>query len=275
MKYSFTCDLHGHSYYSDGKCSPSEISNIAFELGINIVALTDHDLTYGLDEFETSIQKLNENGKDIIGIPGIEVTTEDGHIILLFSNTKDAKEFSETVHIEEKNDLKTVIKNSSKYNKYIIIPHVEIPYIGSFSFETLAKFFKDFPKEMLHTGLEVINGESLVMPRFLLKKHRTLEDLNENHGWNRSLFANSDHHSKHGIGVGVTEIKSDKEVKNAKEFIELLKTCSGGEVKVQKILSKAELLTEYFYIIFGFIRKRVALLFPGLPRFRKRQTITV
>ena len=94
MKYSFTCDLHGHSYYSDGKCSPSEISNIAFELGINIVALTDHDLTYGLDEFETSIQKLNENGKDIIGIPGIEVTTEDGHIILLFSNTKDAKEFS-------------------------------------------------------------------------------------------------------------------------------------------------------------------------------------
>lgn len=257
MKYSYTCDLHGHSYYSDGKCSPKEISNIAVELGISVIALTDHDITYGLDEFESSIKELNQNGKNIIGIPGIEVTTEVGHIIFLFGETKDAKEFSETVQIEEKNDLKTVIKNSSKYNKYIIIPHVEIPYIGSFSFESLAKFFKDFPKEMLHTGLEIINGESLTMPKFLLKKHKTLSHKNAHHGWNRNLFANSDHHSKHGIGVGVTEIKSEKEIKNAKDFIELLKASKGGVAKIQKILSITELLTEYFYIISGTLTKTI------------------
>ncbi|PIR42895.1 hypothetical protein CO058_00870 [candidate division WWE3 bacterium CG_4_9_14_0_2_um_filter_35_11] len=265
MKNSYITDLHGHSYYSDGKCSPKEIANIAFEIGIDVVALTDHDLTFGIDEFENKIAELNKDGKKIIGIPGIEVTTEEGHIIFLFDNPKDAKEFSETIHIEEKNNLKTVIKNAEKYNKYIIIPHVEIPFIGSFSFESVEKFFKNFPNEMLHTGLEAINGESQVMPKFLLKKHYTLKEKNTEHGWNRNLFGNSDHHSKHGIGVGVTEIQSEKEIKNAKDFIELLKTSKGGEAKIQKILSTTELLTEYFYIISGTIRKRVALILSGLP----------
>lgn len=268
MKYSYKTDLHGHSYFSDGRCSPKEIANIASEVGIDVIALTDHNLTFGINEFENAINELNKDGKDIIGIPGIEVTTEYGHIIFLFENGRDVKKFAETIHIEEVNNFETVIKNSSKYNNYKIIPHMEIPYIGSFSFESVSKILKDFPLEMLHTGLEAINGESQVMPKFLLRKHNTLHKENIKGGWNKNLFANSDYHSKHGIGVGITILESDKKITNAKEFIKLLKTSNGGKLKINKVLSKKELLTEYKYIIGGTIRKRAALIL-GLPRFRK------
>lgn len=268
MKYSYTTDLHGHSYYSDGKCSPKEIVQIASELNIDVIALTDHDLTFGLEEFEDAIKDQNKSGKRIIGIPGIEVTTEHGHIIFLFENTDDAKEFGEGIHIDKINSFDHVIRMSTKFNRYMIIPHVEVPYIGSFSFDSVENAFRKFSKEMIHTGLEVINGESQVMPKFLLKTHNSLKEKNSQNGWNKNLFANSDHHSKHGIGVGVTTIKSDKKVTNAKEFIELLKETKETEFKIQKILSTKELLTEYSYIISGTVRKKVAQIL-GLPRFRK------
>lgn len=270
MKYSYTTDLHGHSYYSDGKCSPKEIVETAAKLQIDVIALTDHDLTFGLDEFEDAVKSVNKAGKNIIGLPGIEVTTEHGHIIFLFEKVTDAKEFGKNIHIDKINSFDDVVKMSSKYNKYMIIPHIEIPYIESFSFDAVENAFRKFSKELIHTGLEVINGESQVMPRFLLKDHNKLIEKNTKNGWQKALFANSDYHSKHGIGVGVTKIKSEKKITNAKEFINLLKETKETEFKVQKILSKMELLTEYYYIVSGTIRKKVAQIL-GLPRFRKFQ----
>ena len=41
------CDLHLHSYYSDGTCSPAEIVSKARELGLSVIALTDHNTVKG------------------------------------------------------------------------------------------------------------------------------------------------------------------------------------------------------------------------------------
>lgn len=45
------CDLHTHSVFSDGFCTPSQIVEDAVRIGLAAVALTDHDSIDGLPEF--------------------------------------------------------------------------------------------------------------------------------------------------------------------------------------------------------------------------------
>jgi predicted metal-dependent phosphoesterase TrpH len=77
------CDLHTHSYFSDGTDSPKEILDKAVEAGLSAVALTDHNTVAGLPEFLESAK-----GKDILAIPGVEISTgyngKELHIVGLF-----------------------------------------------------------------------------------------------------------------------------------------------------------------------------------------------
>ena len=44
------CDLHSHSTVSDGTLTPTELILRAFDKGVEVFALTDHDATEGLKE---------------------------------------------------------------------------------------------------------------------------------------------------------------------------------------------------------------------------------
>ncbi len=76
------CDLHCHSYYSDGEWSPGEIIDFA---GKNdcIVALTDHNTTKGLREFLAAAEE-----KGVEAVAGVEFSSEykgkEIHILGLF-----------------------------------------------------------------------------------------------------------------------------------------------------------------------------------------------
>lgn len=76
-------DLHTHSAFSDGSCSPTELVQLAKKIGLSAIALTDHNTISGLEEFEKAGNKY-----DIETISGIEISTEadneDFHIIALF-----------------------------------------------------------------------------------------------------------------------------------------------------------------------------------------------
>ena len=77
MKY---IDLHVHSNYSDGTCSPTKLVALAKKAQLSAIALTDHDTTDGLAKiFEAAGET------DIEIIPGIEFSTEylgiDIHIL--------------------------------------------------------------------------------------------------------------------------------------------------------------------------------------------------
>ncbi|MCK5834874.1 MAG: PHP domain-containing protein [Lentisphaeria bacterium] len=61
-------DLHCHSTFSDGTCTPTEIIETACQTGITAIALTDHDTTAGLQEFHESAKH-----RDIETISGIEL----------------------------------------------------------------------------------------------------------------------------------------------------------------------------------------------------------
>ncbi len=77
------CDLHTHSYYSDGSDSPSQLIDKACSIGLTAIALCDHNTTRGLSEFMSAAE-----GRDILAIRGIELTSEycghELHILGLF-----------------------------------------------------------------------------------------------------------------------------------------------------------------------------------------------
>lgn len=77
------CDLHIHSNYSDGTCTPAELIRLAEEAGLSAIALCDHNTVRGLPDFL-------EAAKDsaVEAVPGIEFSTEyrgkELHILGLF-----------------------------------------------------------------------------------------------------------------------------------------------------------------------------------------------
>lgn len=77
------CDLHTHSVYSDGTCTPKALIEQAEALGLSAIALTDHNTVAGLPEFLAAAQ-----GKLVKAVPGIEFSTDWGggelHILALF-----------------------------------------------------------------------------------------------------------------------------------------------------------------------------------------------
>lgn len=72
-----TFDLHVHTEYSkDSPCRIDDAIRSAKEKGLSGIAITDHDTVDGLDE----ALDLAED-EDFLIIPGIEVSSSDGHIL--------------------------------------------------------------------------------------------------------------------------------------------------------------------------------------------------
>lgn len=67
------CDLHIHSYYSDGRASPGEIVRHAADIGLRVIALTDHDTVAGVAE---AAHVAGQLGLEVI--PGVELTSSWG-----------------------------------------------------------------------------------------------------------------------------------------------------------------------------------------------------
>lgn len=73
----FKGDLHAHTNHSDGSWSLKELAESARTYGLDFIALTDHNTISGLAEIAEA------SGDDLLIIPGIEVTTFNGHALSL------------------------------------------------------------------------------------------------------------------------------------------------------------------------------------------------
>lgn len=65
-------DLHVHTTASDGQYTPTEIISKAKELGLERIAITDHDTVDGIAEAKLAASELQ-----IDFVPGIEISTQD------------------------------------------------------------------------------------------------------------------------------------------------------------------------------------------------------
>ncbi len=66
------CDLHMHSYYSDGEESPETLVKMAKEEGLKAIALTDHDCVSGVKE---AIEAGEKNGVEVV--PAVEIRCDE------------------------------------------------------------------------------------------------------------------------------------------------------------------------------------------------------
>lgn len=82
-------DFHTHSHYSDGMLSPKELMYHAKEIGLDIIALTDHDTIAGIKEAQEEALKLG-----IKFINGVELSTFDDENISMHVLGLDIKNLS-------------------------------------------------------------------------------------------------------------------------------------------------------------------------------------
>ena len=101
-------DLHIHTYFSDGVFSPEKIVDTAIDVGLQAIAITDHDNVLAYDIAQKHIKDNNLEDK-IEVIRGIEVNTlyknNEVHILGYFMNTKD-KDFVELLKNQQQARIK-------------------------------------------------------------------------------------------------------------------------------------------------------------------------
>jgi predicted metal-dependent phosphoesterase TrpH len=64
-------DLHSHTIHSDGFYTPTQLVKLAYEAGIEVLGITDHDSTNGIEE---AVNAAAGFGIEII--PGVEISTD-------------------------------------------------------------------------------------------------------------------------------------------------------------------------------------------------------
>lgn len=84
--------MHIHTKYSyDASITPKKLAFYAKKQGLDGVAITDHDTVRGLREFSKV--------KNLLIIPGVEITTKQGHVLAINVTTiaKSGLSFAETI----------------------------------------------------------------------------------------------------------------------------------------------------------------------------------
>ncbi|MDH4470253.1 MAG: CehA/McbA family metallohydrolase [Verrucomicrobiae bacterium] len=104
MLYSF--DLHLHTFFSrDATDSPESMIDAAKKRGLSGIAITDHDTCEGVDYLRRK-GLLRDDGEAVDGfliIPGVEVSTQEGHLLCLgttlpFMKREPAKKVISVIH---------------------------------------------------------------------------------------------------------------------------------------------------------------------------------
>ena len=79
-------ELHCHSSFSflDGAATPGELVAEAARLGLETLALTDHDGMYGVPQFAQAAARLRDSGTRLATVFGAELSLpRDRHLLVL------------------------------------------------------------------------------------------------------------------------------------------------------------------------------------------------
>ena len=177
-KELFKLDLHLHSQYSeDGSGTPKEIIRILQRKGLNGSAFTDHNTVKG------GLKAVKDAPKGFIVIPGIEISSKDGHIIGL--NVKEV--------VPKKLSAVETIEKIIEQGGTPIIPHVYRNMSG-IKKENLKKIHNNL------SAIEVFNSCSTLNTNLRMGKLAKQFNLGGTGG--------SDSHLPEYVGEGYTVVNS-------------------------------------------------------------------
>ncbi len=104
-------DFHIHTYFSDGVYSPEKIVDTAIDVGLQVIALTDHD---NILSYKVAQDYIKNNNKNLEVIQGVEINTlyknYEVHILgyMMDTNNEDFKTLLKTqqnARIEQVNEI--------------------------------------------------------------------------------------------------------------------------------------------------------------------------
>lgn len=104
-------DFHIHTYFSDGVYSPEKIVDTAIDVGLQVIALTDHD---NILSYKVAQDYIKNNNKNLEVIQGVEINTlyknYEVHILgyMMNTNNEDFKTLLKTqqnARIEQVNEI--------------------------------------------------------------------------------------------------------------------------------------------------------------------------
>jgi len=180
-------DLHIHSNCSDGHDEVKTILKAAVRRKLAGISITDHDTLRGSEKARKIIK---EQKLDLILIPGAEVTTAEGHLLVLGVSEIPPRGLSP----EETTDL------AHEQGGITVVPHPYHPFRHAIG---------RVPK---CDAVEVYNSKHLFgIANARARREARRRDL--------PMVAGSDSHFADTIGLGVTEI----DAQNAKEAIEAIR----------------------------------------------------
>lgn len=154
-------DMHFHTRYSDGLNKVRQIVKRVRQWGIGI-AITDHNDIRGPIEID--------DYKDILSIPGVEITSHEGsHLLVYFYSVDSLKHFFKE-HIQPNMGngpmssialpMEEIIERARKFKTVVILPH---PYCAAYTGVCNSQFSVFRRKRLfdLVDGVEAINSENL------------------------------------------------------------------------------------------------------------------
>jgi len=164
----FIADLHIHSFGEfgsfdvyDPKMTPEAIVDAAISCSIDVISITDHN------QILNSKRALNySKDKEIFVIPGIELSTPEGHLLAYFENFENLNDFYGTLSFSSdkkfcNEGIVQCLSLAAQFNGIGILAHIELDC----GFEsTLASYGQQIEEIVTHTnlrGLEITSNNSL------------------------------------------------------------------------------------------------------------------
>ena len=194
-----TCDLHVHTNYSkDGESTVEEIIRAAEVAGLDAIAITDHDSVDGA-------MKALACETSVLVIPGIEVTTKQGHLLVL----------GVTDIIPAGLDVETTVAIARRMGGLLILPH---PY----------HVWRHGVARRRKAGMMVVDAVESFNSRYIVgSANRKAERIAMKLG--KPCVGGSDAHNARFIGFGRTYIDAEKNVPAILDAIRAGNVTCGGK----------------------------------------------
>ncbi len=157
-------DLHIHSFgefgsydVTDHTMSPEAIVDTAIEKNLSIISITDHN---EIQNVSTALK--HASGKAILVIPGIEVSTTQGHLLVYFETFKNLRDFygKLTISADKKACTQGIVECldlASQFNGIGVLAHIELE--SGFE-KTIGKFGPQIEAVLKHQHLKALEISS-------------------------------------------------------------------------------------------------------------------
>jgi predicted metal-dependent phosphoesterase TrpH len=186
-------DLHVHSDYSpDGHSTVEDILRAAQKKGLDGVAITDHDTTAGAVK---ALEIVDAVAPGLLVIPGQEISTKAGHLIVLGTTQQIPRDMS----------AKDTIAMAHKLGGTVVVPH---------------------PDQRTRHGMRIPKGTDAVEvfnSRYILGYHNfvTARRVSKR---KMPAVAGSDAHVASMVGQAITEVNAKKDLPSVLKAIREGKT---------------------------------------------------